>query len=550
MPEVIEVGLKVKGAKEAEKSIDGVSDATEGLGGSLDQASGALDKMTGGAMTAFKGVTGGLKKSVIGLKTFKGALAATGIGLLIVAVGSLVSYFTKTQRGAEMLEVATAGVQVVFAKLTDVASSVGETLSGIFSDPVQSIKDFGKYLKEFVMDRVKNLMDGIGFLGSAVSKLFKRDFAGALADAAQGVKNLAMANPALAIIVKTGVAVAEGAKDMAKEIMTAVEASTALANRAIQLRKDQRELSKSFAEGRAQIKEYNLTAEDTTQALEDRLVAAQKAIDIEKALMTERQRIAQEEVAIQKANMALTESTEEDQQKLVDLEVALINIRTESAEMQTTLNNKLNIIKAQAQAEEDQRAKAETDRLAQLDAAAKKDHDAQIKRAEERIAKEEETAKAIRAARMTVVQAGFEALKSMAKTEAGQKRLAIAQVLVNQGIAMSEAIRGAQQAAAATGPGAPIMSPIFTAQMIALVLGGFASIKGIMNQAGASTPGGGGGGVISGGGGGVQRLGLTPELGPTIPGEGIIPPVQAYVIQNDIADSTALATEIAGRSSL
>ena len=74
-----------------------------------------------------------------------------------------------------------------------------------------------------------------------------------------------------------------------------------------------------------------------------------------------------------------------------------------------------------------------------------------------------------------------------------------------------------------------------------------------MNQAGASTSGvGTGGGSFGavGGGGGVQRLGLTPELGSAIPGEGAIPPVQAYVIQNDIADSTALATEIAGRSSL
>ena len=108
---------------------------------------------------------------------------------------------------------------------------------------------------------------------------------------------------------------------------------------------------------------------------------------------------------------------------------------------------------------------------------------------------------------MGLVQAGFQALQAMAKTEEGQKKLAIAQILVNQGIALSNAIANAQASAAATGPGAVAAAPVFTATLIGLVLTSFAQIKGIMNQAGAATSGldttmpslGGGGG--SGGGG-------------------------------------------------
>ena len=114
-----------------------------------------------------------------------------------------------------------------------------------------------------------------------------------------------------------------------------------------------------FAEGRAQIKEYNMIAEDTTRGLDERLQAAQKAIDIERELMAARQAQAQEEFAIAKERAAQSDSSEDDLDNLSTLEANLINIRTESAEMQTTLNNKLNIIRDQAAA----KAKAASDRI-------------------------------------------------------------------------------------------------------------------------------------------------------------------------------------------
>ena len=309
----------------------------------------------------------------------------------------------------------------------------------------------------------------------------------------------------------------------------------------------QRDLALAFAEGRAQIKEYNLIAEDTNQTLEDRLEAAQKAIDIEKGLMAERQRIAQEEVDIQKAKMALSENVEADQQKLVDLEVALINIRTESAEMQTTLNNKLNIIRQQTAAEKAAEMKTFLDGLNEM---GKAEEAATLKRLKELTIKdaEEATAQAVRAARLGVVAAGFDALNAMAKTEEGQKRLAISQILVNQGVAMSEAIAGATTSGTATGPGAFVATPLFIAQALGIVLGSFASIKGIMNQAGASSGSVGSGGSV--GGGGSTQLALTPTLESFEQGALELPAVQAYVLQNNIADADALQQALQNQSSL
>lgn len=552
MSERIDVGVTIKGTEKVSSDLTKVDNKTKDLSGSVDMASSSLDKMTGGAVSAFKGISGGIKKAVIGMKTFKGALISTGIGALVVAVGSLVAYFTQTQRGAEMLEIAMAGLKIGFAKVSDVVASFGESLYNVFTNPMKAIEDFGGALETWVMSKIDAVLKTVGFLGEAFVKLWERDFSGAVESAGKAFvvfqDELNPIKNTIELIGNSIAGVVDEVKGFVSEVNEAIDAATKLSNRSIQLRKDQRDLALGFAEGRAQIKEYNLIAEDVTQTLEDRLVAAQKAIDIEKSLMTERQRLAQEEVDIQKANMALSESTEADQQKLVDLEVALINIRTESAEMQTTLGNKLNIINAQAAAEKATQMKTFLDGLETM---GKAEEDAKLKRLKDlKILKdaEEATAQAVRAARLGIVAAGFEALKSMAKTEEGQKRLAISQILVNQGIAMSEAFRGAQQAAAATGPAAPIMSPLFTAQMLGMVLSSFASIKGIMNQAGAAS--GSIGTSSGGGGGGSTQLALTPSLESFEQGTLELPAVQAYILQNNIADADALAQALQNQSSL
>ena len=552
MAERIDVGVTIKGTEKVSSDLTKIDDKTQDISGNVNMASGALDRMTGGALTAFTGISNGVKSAIVGMKTFRGVMISTGIGALVVAVGSLVAYFTQTQKGAEKLEIAMAGLRIAFAKITDVASSFGEKIVSVFNDPKEAVIGLWDTIKTYFIDKFNEVIKSVGLLGSAFVKLFNRDFSGALTDATQGAKGLFMELTPLGVAIETVGAIVENVTpvlgELVEEINEAVSAATKLSNRSIQLRKDQRDLALAFAEGRAQIKEYNLIAEDTNQTLEDRLEAAQKAIDIEKGLMAERQRIAQEEVDIQKAKMALSENVEADQQKLVDLEVALINIRTESAEMQTTLNNKLNIIRQQTAAEKAAEMKTFLDGLNEM---GKAEEDAKLKRLKDlKILTDAEkaAADAVRTARLGVVSASFDALKAMSKTEEGQKKLAVSQILVNQAIAMSEALRGATQAAAGTGPAAAVAMPIFYAQMVGMVLSSFAQIKGIMNQAGASSGAVGSGGSV--GGGGSTQLALTPTL-ESFEGDTLeLPAVQAYILQNNIADADALQQALQNQSSL
>ena len=170
------------------------------------------------------------------------------------------------------------------------------------------------------------------------------------------------------------------------------------------------------------------------------------------------------------------------------------------------------------------------------------------KAAAERVAKEEAVAKAVNSARMSVVDAGFQALGVMAKTEEGTKALAISQILVNQGIAMSNAVvAGLSAAAKMPQPAGLFAAPGFVASALAIALTSFASIKGVMNQAGAATAGVGGGGGSGGQGIASNRegptLGLTPDISESLT-PGSIPPINAYVVQTQLADQNSLAAQI------
>ena len=328
-----ELNKAAKAADNLEDSLDDTAEAADDVGDTSTQMSGGLDRMSGGLIGMFKGAVKGAKTFVLGLKTMKGAMIATGVGALVILVGSLVAYFTKTKKGAELLEVATAALGVVMGKITDVLSDMGEIMVGIFTDPVQSIKDFGKFLKEFVMDRVQNLMDGLGFLGSAVSKLFKRDFAGAMADAKKGVENLAMANPMIAATVLVVGELVDKTKELYDETKKAVEAQNDLTKSTQLLRQAERDLIVDEAAKLAIIAKQEVISKDITKSYADRIAANKKAQEAEASVHAQRVANAKEALRIHQEEMGLTKSLEEDYQREAELIAAVTNLDTQSAKL-------------------------------------------------------------------------------------------------------------------------------------------------------------------------------------------------------------------------
>ena len=138
------------------------------------------------------------KKEVGGIsKAFKGmgtAIKAAGIGLVVSLLAKLMEVFSKNQKVLDTFNTAMTALSIAF---NDLFNYLGENIGNItgyfksiFDDPVQSLKDFGTAIKENIVERFASMLDTVGLVASAIGKLIKRDFKGAMEDAKEAGKEL------------------------------------------------------------------------------------------------------------------------------------------------------------------------------------------------------------------------------------------------------------------------------------------------------------------------------------------------------------------------
>lgn len=170
----------------ASKGLDLLNKSIE----KLDEASGKLNKTTKkgnedlskSSKKAEKDV-GGIAK---GFKSIGVAIKAAGIGLVIGALAKLSEIFMQNQKVANLFNTAFEALSIAFNDfvnfVVDNAGGVVDFFKAIFENPVESIKEFGRAVKANIIERFESLLDTLGFLASAVKKVFSGDFKGALED--------------------------------------------------------------------------------------------------------------------------------------------------------------------------------------------------------------------------------------------------------------------------------------------------------------------------------------------------------------------------------
>ena len=280
-----EVVLKVSAdTSNLDRSIEASEDAVKNLGTTGQTVVGGLDKLTGGLASQFLGAAKGVGTFIKGLNLTKVAIAGTGIGLLVLALGSIVTYFTQSFEGARKLKTALAGVGAAIDVVVDRAAKFGESIVKFFSGDREGA--------------VKAFTAATANLGDELEREIR----------------------------------------LAKELETRRQALTDA----------QREQLVTTAKERSEIKALNLIAEDTTKNINDRIKAADEAGAKERALFEQRKANAEEELAIIIAQNELSDSSEEDRQRQAELEAEVFNLAAESLEMQTTLQNKLNTLKLES----------------------------------------------------------------------------------------------------------------------------------------------------------------------------------------------------------
>lgn len=311
------VGKEAKNTqKQAEQSSQAINDGMN-----------ALDKRTGGAVSAFKGLTGGIKSAVAGFKTLKGAIIATGLGALLVAITSLIAYFKETERGADQLRIITSALGAVMGKLMDVVIKLGEALFKAFNDPKQAVIDFGNAIQENIANRVQGMLELLPALGKAINLAFSGEFknAGKVAADAVGKVTLGVEN----VTDKIGAAV-DSVKAFGQSIVDAGKEGARIAKIFNEVEKAERELVTQRAAANKQIQEARFIADDLTKSTEERIAAIELAGKLEEQVANKELQTQRKKALALKQQAAISESNKETLNEIAAAEARVSELETAS----------------------------------------------------------------------------------------------------------------------------------------------------------------------------------------------------------------------------
>jgi hypothetical protein len=239
-----------KQADKTAESINDIADTTKDIGKSAEDS----QKGIKGLGTGFKG---------LGV-----AIKAAGIGILLQAMGILKELFDNNQKTVDFFNTTFNSLQVAFSDFAKwISGSGGSGIVGffkaIFEDPKQALLDFADAFKRNIQERFESYLDTLGYLASAVKKVFSGDFAGAMED----VKNAGKES----LDVLTGVndsfdkgkkLVTEGAKAISNYVVETVKQGKAMTET-----NKQAEIAEVLAQGL--IEKYDLQAEKLRQVRDD-----------------------------------------------------------------------------------------------------------------------------------------------------------------------------------------------------------------------------------------------------------------------------------------
>jgi hypothetical protein len=268
---------------------------------SILEATGTQELYTRGtqAMTAAQRLSAiVVGKSTGAMKLFRIALASTGIGLIVLALGSLIAYFTQTQDGINKVNMVLTPLKVLFGEIKGVVEEVGASLAKLFS---------GGGIKAFFND-----------MASTGEKL-KKSFGEAIKRGKE-IENI-------------------------KQNLSKTEAKFIT---------QQSKLKKEF-------EEQNKIADDQTKSSEERVEAAKKAIAAQQLIAEENIKRIKQEARILKLKQMANDTSDEERaeiaRKLAEIDEALEEEASKTKEAQ----NKLNSIRKTANDKEaaDRKANAE-----------------------------------------------------------------------------------------------------------------------------------------------------------------------------------------------
>jgi len=512
---VMDVEVKTESAinnvDDLKDSIEDVGKETQNVAEESSEMGNQLDSAAGGAITKFKGLVGTLGGVVKSFKTLRGAIIATGIGALILAIGAVGAAFTNSEEGQNKFSKIMMQIGVVTGNVIDILANLGKgilSLTKIFSDPTAALQGF--------KDGIGDAVNGIKNFNEETKKEIK--LAGELAD------QYAEADRAeRALLVSRAKANRDRAelleKAIDKENFTTVQRIKFLEEAgALEEKITNQEIQAARLRFEAKQQENTLSGSTKEDLLEEEQLRA-RLIDLETAKLTKAKEVTSQIIAL-KAEEAASLKAIRDQ---------------EAAEIK------------EAQDIKDAQDKERADKLAKE----KADADAKAKTAREQAEKEEADAK--KAALDLAASQRDNTLNAIISLAGEGSKVGKAAALAQATISGIQGV----QAAFTTAQASPITVAFPAYPFIqAGIAGAFAlkTIKSIVSSKKPSSSSGGGGGGTAPAASQAPSFNVvgasdTNQLAQAI-GEDSKKPVKAFVVSGDVSTAQSLDRNIVEGASI
>ena len=310
---IVEIEFDVNGKKikEVSKNIDEVSKNTE---------------------KSKKGVNG----LSDGFKKVGTAMKAAGIGLVVALLAKLAQSLGENQKVADLFTTAMNALSIAFQDFFEfIENNVGpvtDFFKEIFENPVDSIKAFGDAIQENLIERFNSFLDTIGYLSSAIKKLFSGDFDGALEDAALAGKEY--------LDVLTGVnnSFDKAVEFVSEAIEVVGEYAISTWDSAAALTEQAKQTNLLALEQQRLREQYDRDAENLRQIRDDETKSFEERIEANRLLgklLDEQQKSEQETVKKRIANLQNLQQqlgfNQERYEEIYELETELIAIEAQQA---------------------------------------------------------------------------------------------------------------------------------------------------------------------------------------------------------------------------
>ena len=320
---------QVKFGQDGEQAQKKVAEATkdtakktEELGRIGDKVFSMLDTLTFGLASKMRGLIGSIGAVTTGMKGLRAAIISTGIGALVVAVGTLITYFTQTQRGADAVSRVMKGLGATFSVITDRVSALGEGLVNAFQNPRESVAQLWEFIKNNFLNRIKAVPAFVTAIGKTIKEGFALNF--------EAAGDAAIEAGQAFIQFQTGFdteqqqKIADSIKGVANEIKEEASAAFELEKQLQDLEDMEISLIRVNEKLRSSAEELRMQAEDETLTNEERAASLRAAIAAENELYDNQIKVAKERARILQEQIALGESSrdeiKEGQQALAEVD--------------------------------------------------------------------------------------------------------------------------------------------------------------------------------------------------------------------------------------